>query len=104
MYTTYVVKIYSEKEMFFLFFFSGIFSNIVILRLRGGSGQSNCSFFQVSLLCKLNLFLCPTGKRLCISVFTKAIFSLRVVISIPRNDGYFFFLINFFYFPSIITN
>ena len=38
MYTTYVVKIYSEKEMFFLFFFSGIFSNIVILR-RGGGGE-----------------------------------------------------------------
>lgn len=36
MYTTYVVKIYSEKEMFFLFFFSGIFSNIVILRRGGG--------------------------------------------------------------------
>ena len=37
MYTTYVVKIYSEKEMFFLFFFSGILSNIVILRqARGG--------------------------------------------------------------------
>lgn len=62
MYTTYVVKIYSEKEMFFLFFFSGILSNIVILRqARGESGQSNCSFFQVSLLWKLNLFLCPTG-------------------------------------------
>ena len=38
MYTTYVVKIYSEKEMFFLFFFSGIFSNIVILRRGGGGG------------------------------------------------------------------
>ena len=39
MYTTYVVKIYSEKEMFFLFFFSGIFSNIVILRQAGGGGE-----------------------------------------------------------------
>ena len=76
MYTTYVVKIYSEKEMFFLFFFSGIFSNIVILRLGGESGQSNCAFFQVSLLWKLNLFLCPTGNPapLYLSVYQGHIF------------------------------
>lgn len=105
MYTTYVVKIYSEKEMFFLFFFSGIFSNIVILRLRGGSGQSNCSFFQVSLLYKLNLFLCPTGNPapLYLSVYQGHIF-LTSRYFYPEKRWLFFFLINFFYFPSIITN
>ena len=46
MYTTYVVKIYSKKEMFFLFFFSGIFSNIVILRLGGEVDRVTVHFFK----------------------------------------------------------